>query len=269
MASSVQYRIIDLQHSILSPSWLRFLRAEVPIGPYMSPFVVIRYSQYGVEQMKGLRLDLDKGVFLDHFADPEQESFLRSKASEVVATISAVLRDQLLADLPTVSDVSQLRSPARGGSRQAAEARTQHIFICFEGDTDAHWASLFQAHLDENLTETAGNWNVTLMDMGFKLGEMPGLGVRYQRAIASSRAIIVLLNDELFTESAPSTELQTWLKDARADGVEVVPVLTSHHRRSLLHKAKVMFHTRPYILEENEPQTLDRISKHLARLLRK
>jgi hypothetical protein len=48
---------------------LRFLRAER--WDDQSRFVLIRYALEGKEEEFGLRLDLDKKIFLDHLPDPE------------------------------------------------------------------------------------------------------------------------------------------------------------------------------------------------------
>lgn len=69
---------------------IKFLRAEVP-AQYRIPFAVIRYALEGVEQDDGLRLDLGKQVFIDHFEDEEKEHMLKHEASPISKWILASL----------------------------------------------------------------------------------------------------------------------------------------------------------------------------------
>ncbi len=58
---------------------------------YRSPLALIKYSLEGAVQEYGLRLDLDKRVFLDHFEDEERERTLRKAAPEIVRYLGSVL----------------------------------------------------------------------------------------------------------------------------------------------------------------------------------
>lgn len=73
---------------------LIFLRAEVPLTP--DPLcALIRYSWDGEEPATGLRLDLTKQCFLDHFepAEPEspQEAVARTAVPRLIELVYAEL----------------------------------------------------------------------------------------------------------------------------------------------------------------------------------
>lgn len=59
---------------------------------YGSPFVVIKYELWGRAQELGLRLDLDKQVFLDSLDDPDLNESLFSAAQEVCELVAAKMR---------------------------------------------------------------------------------------------------------------------------------------------------------------------------------
>ncbi len=62
---------------------IHFLEAELS-GKYDLPFAVIWYSFQGNKQSEGLRLDLDKEVFLDHpFVDLEKKRIMETAAREI------------------------------------------------------------------------------------------------------------------------------------------------------------------------------------------
>lgn len=63
---------------------ISLIDAQVPTG---TPFVLVRYMVRDVEQGHSLRLDLDKGVFLDLFDDTTLDGQLQRSASEVVNII--------------------------------------------------------------------------------------------------------------------------------------------------------------------------------------
>jgi hypothetical protein len=86
----VEIRNIDLKGHVPGGASIEFLRAEVP-AKYRLPFVLIRYSLKGVEQDYGLRLDLDKQVFIDHFEDQEQEKAIERAAPAIVEFLGSVL----------------------------------------------------------------------------------------------------------------------------------------------------------------------------------
>lgn len=55
-----------------SGAGLEFLEAEVFLQPDI-PFSIVYYALDGVRQEDGLRADLDKQIFLDHFDDAARE----------------------------------------------------------------------------------------------------------------------------------------------------------------------------------------------------
>ncbi|HYM13687.1 MAG TPA: hypothetical protein VEU62_23310 [Bryobacterales bacterium] len=82
-----KYRTIDFRDPIKGGALITFLRAEVRKGT-RSPFAYVRYSVQGEEQSGGLRLDLDKRVFLDHFDDEKMEEAARNAAPKVAGVVS-------------------------------------------------------------------------------------------------------------------------------------------------------------------------------------
>jgi hypothetical protein len=87
----MEFRAIDLRGHIPGGAAIEFLRAEVPSGQYHGPFAVIHYALQGVEQDLGLRLDMDKQVFLDHFEDEEREEIIQKAAPEIVDFLGSIL----------------------------------------------------------------------------------------------------------------------------------------------------------------------------------
>jgi len=83
-------REIDLRGRIGGNAAIKFLRAEVS-KEHRLPFALIRYSLYGKEQDLGLRLDLDKRVFIDHLPDEENEGILERAAPKIVEILGAEL----------------------------------------------------------------------------------------------------------------------------------------------------------------------------------
>lgn len=81
---------IDLRGRVPGGASIEFLRAEMP-AEYRFPLALIRYSLRGVEQEHGLRLDLDKQVFLDHIEDEEKEETIKQAAPQIVDYLSLVL----------------------------------------------------------------------------------------------------------------------------------------------------------------------------------
>jgi len=83
-------RTINLKGHVAGGASIEFLRAEVP-ETHRLPFALIRYSLQGVEQEYGLRLDLDKRVFIDHFEDEEKEKTIESAAPKIVEFLGSIL----------------------------------------------------------------------------------------------------------------------------------------------------------------------------------
>lgn len=91
----MESRTIELKDYIPDgTSNIKFLRAEVPIGPYYSPFALIRYELQGEVQKLGLRLDMDKKAFIDpiaHFEGKEHEGVIREAATKIAKLVRSKL----------------------------------------------------------------------------------------------------------------------------------------------------------------------------------
>ena len=81
---------IDLKRRVDEYTPIKFLCAEVS-EEYRLPFALIRYSRDGKEQQYGLRLDLDKLVFIDHLPDEQEESILENAAPAIAKALGADL----------------------------------------------------------------------------------------------------------------------------------------------------------------------------------
>lgn len=69
--------------SIRGGAGIHFLEAELS-EKYDIPFAIIWYSFQGIKQPEGLRLDLDKELFLDNpFDDIEKKKVLHKAAREI------------------------------------------------------------------------------------------------------------------------------------------------------------------------------------------
>lgn len=80
----------DLRTKIPRDGKVEFLRAETS-AKYRTPFVLVRYALNGDEQKEGLRLDLDKRAFLDHFEDPSLEAALAQAAGPIAEIVGKIL----------------------------------------------------------------------------------------------------------------------------------------------------------------------------------
>lgn len=57
-----------------------------------SPFALVYYKQNGITPRYGLRLDLHKRFFLDHFEDGEVDAVSKDAANEIVEIVGTQLR---------------------------------------------------------------------------------------------------------------------------------------------------------------------------------
>ncbi len=92
---------------------------NVNIASSDSPFAVVNYSVYGKKQELGLRLNLDKQVFLDKTGDPRVDDDLQNRAVDVVDVVSRSLDRS--GRTPRV--VSRRRRESAFFSRHAAAAQ--------------------------------------------------------------------------------------------------------------------------------------------------
>jgi hypothetical protein len=91
---------VELRDRVDTEGSIEFLSAETS-GTGYSPFAIVRYAIDGQEQDLGLRLDLDKQVFLDHFDDEGREAIVEHAAP----IISGVVGDYLSSlDWPSPPD---------------------------------------------------------------------------------------------------------------------------------------------------------------------
>lgn len=82
-------RLIPLKEGVPSSASIEFLHAEIPES--RSPFAMIWYSWKGARQEYALRLDVEKGVFLDRLEDARDDEFIRQAAPKIVDRLSNVL----------------------------------------------------------------------------------------------------------------------------------------------------------------------------------
>jgi len=87
---SYNVKTINL-HDVNFGSPLQFHRAEVPSG-FRSPLALIKYSLIGEDKERGMRLDLDKQIFLSH---PFKSTQLENALLEVAPKIAEYLGKQL------------------------------------------------------------------------------------------------------------------------------------------------------------------------------
>lgn len=85
---------IDLTGAVKNANDISFLRVEW--WDDSSRFVLVRYSRAGKEQEFGLRLDLDKKIFLDHFEDTD----LDKKVQTLVEPIWSIVAHKRWGRLP-------------------------------------------------------------------------------------------------------------------------------------------------------------------------
>lgn len=88
-----EFQEIDLQGCV-DGALITFLRAEMS-EKYQLPFALIRYSLGGKEQEYGIRLDLDKRVFIDHLQDERCEKFLEKAAPKIAEFLGAKMHTEI------------------------------------------------------------------------------------------------------------------------------------------------------------------------------
>jgi hypothetical protein len=80
---SFETKTIRLPNRLSYGGNLGFFEAVLFETPRL-PFAIVHYTQGGITQSEGLRLDLDKQVFLDHFKDARNEELASAAAPEIV-----------------------------------------------------------------------------------------------------------------------------------------------------------------------------------------
>ena len=80
-------RTVKLPSRLSGSGGFLFLHAIVFDEPRL-PFAIVKYAVGGTEEKLGLRLDLDKQVFLDHFEDSRNEEVARDAAPRIVTYLA-------------------------------------------------------------------------------------------------------------------------------------------------------------------------------------
>ena len=78
----------------LADGEVAFVSATIFVDPPL-PFAIVKYQVSGNLQEKGLRMDLDKRVFLDHFEDAKFEKALRAAGPRVAMAIGQARSESL------------------------------------------------------------------------------------------------------------------------------------------------------------------------------
>lgn len=86
---------VDLRGEVRGGASIEFLCAETS-NELAFPFAVVRYALEGREAETGLRIDLDKRVFLDHFDDDSQKEAVCRRAAPELASLIASGRSGLV-----------------------------------------------------------------------------------------------------------------------------------------------------------------------------
>lgn len=80
-----------VKNRISKTSSIEFIQAQMLEGR-QSPFALVYYKRNGETPRYGLRLDLHKRFFLDHFEDSEVDADSQEAASEIVEIVGTQLR---------------------------------------------------------------------------------------------------------------------------------------------------------------------------------
>jgi hypothetical protein len=81
-------KTVDLPKDLPHSAGLSFLRAIVFEQPRL-PFAIVNYAIDGEEHESGLRLDLGKRVFLDHFEEAGREQAASDAAMRIVSFLAS------------------------------------------------------------------------------------------------------------------------------------------------------------------------------------
>ncbi len=235
MVRTVEFQIIDLRGRVRGVAGVEFLRAEIPTGVFQSPFVVVRYSLYGEEQPYGLRLDLDKGVFLDHF-DDEREMALKAAEDQIIDIVNdAISRNEYREDpshaFERVIDEEEENEEeglaARNWLRDAghmSHAGREKVFIS-GSNKDLEWGRLFYSYLENHLHE-----QVAISEARWLDDTRFGHDERWQRhleaALETSKVIILLISSNFIASKFVTTNiLPALLEGAQREGASILCVL--------------------------------------------
>lgn len=149
--------VIDLSKEQLGSKAIKFLRIELPGGWYR-PFALVHYAEDGEEQQYGLRLDRDKGVFLDHLSNRHKDEFVQSKVQQIL---------QILLE----------HTPER---REQTEHLNHPRNIDLGGLPSDFWRRAAKLGVELRRVELHGGWDSRfgLIQYANEAGEEPKYGVR-------------------------------------------------------------------------------------------
>ncbi len=83
-----QTKTVQLPKHLSTNQDFKFLEAVLFEVPRL-PFAIVHYAVQGASEEMGLRLDLDKQVFLDHFDDADNEALASAAAPEIVGFLGS------------------------------------------------------------------------------------------------------------------------------------------------------------------------------------
>lgn len=86
----IEYRSVNLRPLGLKRGPIEFLSADVS-ATATAPLVIVHLAIAGQPQRLGVRLDLDKQVFLDHLANADEDQALEESAPMVASTVIGAL----------------------------------------------------------------------------------------------------------------------------------------------------------------------------------
>lgn len=273
MAQTVEYQTIDLRGKVDEGASIQFLNVRVPSGSFRGPFAVVRYALNGEEQKYGLRLDLDKEVFLDHFEDePVKESVLRSAAPQIVSAVyeSVSRRNEQAAPALPDSDEFFFKNVERrdwmGAARDAgAQGEHRRIFMCFN-EQDFKWAEMFREYLARNLRRRARPSEFELLDVS-QVGHTTHL---LRRPDVPSIVIVFVSRKMANFDDGTGNDLFKFLGRVRRSGVPVLPVVLDQipqYTLSLLSKFGPVNDSSLELSRLDNPKKRDEVLGAVARIV--
>jgi hypothetical protein len=241
MARSVEFKVVELEGYVRGGASIRFLRAEVPVGDYWAPFAVVRYSLRGEEQEYGLRLDLDKEAFLDHFDDEAREAVLQQAAPEISDFLSQTAPAGTATESPAHAVSQQPHSfgrremPAERVTDDEFEPQPTSRRRVFIGHTwnSARWAQRFRSRLSDIVPDEL----ISQADASRAVNRATELEQMLE-GLESAKVILMLLaGDFLYSDAFSENTLLPAVRHARDEGALILPLLItplpSNHLDSL------------------------------------
>jgi len=158
MSTNISERLaIALPGEIEGGAGIEFLFVEVSkVFPSM-PFAVVHYEENGKRAPLGLRLDLDKRVFLDHFNDKAKEEVLSRAAPEICAFVGPSRQGKDRGHNLFISAYTLPESLVRAGAPHTGVQRIEIPVGVSEKKANAASMSLPWDSLDTNLVKAESN----------------------------------------------------------------------------------------------------------------